>query len=123
MRSTQEKFTAALEALVVSAGFELVNDRRFSNTGTFRIEAEDSFAAVLSMSYSFQDGYTSFQDVTPPIADRQSGTSFPAVKPDQLDARVLNAVRTHLHAVRAEQRPGLTQAMAKQRTRTIKSRA
>jgi hypothetical protein len=114
-RSTQDKFAAALAAIAEDAGLELVIDTKWANAGTYRIEAPDSFTPTIAMSYSFQDGYASFDDLVPTdLGDRDKmlrdyaggpiyphGTHFPYVTPEELDSRVLSAVRNRLSAVRA----------------------
>lgn len=98
MRNTQEKFTEALREAAENAGFELVENRQWGNTGTYRIEKPDSFVPALVMSYGFYDGYASFDNVQPPIGDRAhlGGEKFPYVLPEELGTRVLAAVKSHL---------------------------
>jgi hypothetical protein len=112
-RSTQAKFHDALEALAKDAGLELIDDRDYGNTGTYRIQSPDSFASVISMRYNFQEAYAVFEDLHPtdlgdiprmlrdtaggPITAH--GTHFPYVKPDELESRVLRRVRERLASV------------------------
>lgn len=60
MTSSQDKFELLLEKRVVEAGLDLINDRTYSNTGTFRITLPDSFAELAAVGYSFQAGYVTF---------------------------------------------------------------
>jgi hypothetical protein len=114
LRSSQEKFEAALEAIAVERDLELVTDRRFSNVGTYRVVPRDGFTPVLQMRFDFQDDYASFDDLKPSIGDREKmlrdfaggpiyphGTHFPCVRPHELEARVLSAVRRCLDEARA----------------------
>lgn len=110
MRTTQDKFTDALAAIAAGHDLELVNDRGWANTGVFRIEGKDSFVPIISMRYSFQDGYASFDDLLPAtLGDRDKmlrdlpggpitphGRYFPHVTNEELETRVLMAVRQHL---------------------------
>lgn len=111
MRDTQEKFFVALERVAGNFDLELVNDRKWANTGTVRLEPRDTFAApVIKMSYSFQDGYSSFDELFPAdLGDRVKmlrdyaggpitphGTHFPYVRPEELDERVLSVVRKRI---------------------------
>lgn len=112
MRDTQEKFTTALEKIAEDFGLELVDDGNWANTGTLRLEARDGFAPVVKMSYSFQRGYASFDELLPAdLGDRDKmlrdlpdgpitkrGTHFPYVLPEELEERVLSAVRRCLVA-------------------------
>lgn len=109
-RTTQDKFETMLAAIAAEHDLELVNDRQWANTGTYRLESSDSFAPVVSMQYQFNDGYATFEGVVPanlgdipnmlrdyaggPITPH--GTHFPYVKPEELGSRVLSAVRRHL---------------------------
>jgi len=59
--NTQGKFTDMLEARVVEAGFDFVNDRQYGNTGHFIITLKGTFTQLADVYYSFQQGYVTFQ--------------------------------------------------------------
>lgn len=104
MRDTQEKFTDALNGIAHQNDYELVNDRRYGNTGTFRVQKASSFDSVLTLSYSFQDGYVTFYEITPEeLRDRADTKGFPHVTPEELEVRVLDRIRKYLAAKRWEE--------------------
>lgn len=103
MRDTQEKFTDALRGIAEQNDYELVNDRQYGNTGTFRVQKANSFDSVLTLSYSFQNGYATFDEVVPEMSDRPNVKGFPYVTVDHIESRVLAPIRKYLAAKRWEE--------------------
>lgn len=60
-RSTQEKFLARMLALGAGLDLDVVIDRQHANTGVVRFQPEASFETSVSVTYSFQDTYASFE--------------------------------------------------------------
>lgn len=117
-RNTQTKFFAALEAIVAEVNdLEVINDAQYANTGTVRIEPKSGFTPALTFDYSFQDGYSGFDNVSPPIGGARIGY----VKPEELETRVLAAIRRHLIAWDRAKRPGLAAAIDRQKGLTGES--
>ena len=56
-RDTQAKVKAMLGKVAASHNLELVDDRRFSNTGVWRFQYEDSLDDVMTIKYDFQNDY------------------------------------------------------------------
>lgn len=64
--SIQTKFEDRLAEEFVPDHLEVVNNRQYANTGTIYIQPVDNFECVLSIRYSFQDNYCTF-DIFPPF--------------------------------------------------------
>lgn len=64
MRSTQEKWVERIRLAAEDAGFELVHDPQWGNTGVVRVEGKRSFEPLAEISYNFQSGYCSFDRIT-----------------------------------------------------------
>lgn len=100
-RTTQDKFFDQLEAIAFRYKLEIINDQRFSNCGTVRLEKHQEFKPLVTFNYDFQSGghdgpYASFDQCSPLFGDRNGGTSFPYVKPEELYSRVLSAIEATL---------------------------
>lgn len=92
-RSTQAKFLEALEVIAATYKVEVINDRRYANTGTVRMERTTEFKPLVKFYYSFQDGYASFDEIYPPFGLKHlQGKSQPYVKPHELQARMLDPI-------------------------------
>jgi hypothetical protein len=94
--TTQGKFTRRLAALAEARGLELVDDRQWGNTGTFRIEAPDSFRPVLAVSYAFhtESEYDTLEGLPPRDLGRDEHGLY---RHDELDG-ALSAVAEVLDA-------------------------
>ena len=98
-KSTQKLFFERLEA-ALPEGFELNIDRSYANTGHLRIFRTGTFDTLVTLYFSFQDQYVTFQVPThfadrahaPLIGDRNGGKDFPAVTFPELESRVISAI-------------------------------
>lgn len=86
-RSEQEKVKAAIEKAATDYGLELVQSANYGNTGTWFIEEEGSTAPIVTIRYSFQYGYASFE-ISPYTDPKLS-----YVLHDELQSRVIQPVR------------------------------
>ena len=59
MRNTQAKFMAAAKALTDGTDLEFVNDTKWANTGTLRLQPLGAFRTLMRVEYDFQDNATS----------------------------------------------------------------
>lgn len=100
--NTQSKVMAVIKAMVEANGLELIDNRQWANTGTLRIEPRDSLTAIATLSYSFQDTYSSFQ-FTPDnfIHGLASDGHLHAVKHDELEVRLIAPLRKTLNTIGA----------------------
>lgn len=88
MRNTQTKTIDLLRAGAATHGLELVQDQQWSNTGTLRIEREDSVTPLVSISYNFQDTYATF-DVAPASGIGHGGKGHIYAKPEELMSKLV----------------------------------
>lgn len=92
-RDTQSKFLAALTQIAEENGYEVIDDRRYSNTGTISIEKPDSFSSVVEFYYSFQTGYATFQELKPAFGmPHLAGKQMPYVLSGELSERMLDPI-------------------------------
>lgn len=101
IRTTQQKFFASLEAKIPK-GYELAVDHSFANTGSLRIVPEGRFSPiVVGLRFQFQDDYASFERLenSPAINPQRDDGSFPYVKFDEIESRVLAAIEQQLSTV------------------------
>ena len=64
--NTQDKFTSLLEKAIPDH-LQMIDNRKYSNTGTILIQPHDTFECFLSIRYDFQDTYCTFE-ITPIIS-------------------------------------------------------
>ena len=100
LRNTQTKVTDLLRTAAENAGLEMVDDRAFANTGTFRFQPKDSLDSALTIAYSFQDTYASF--TVKPASIIGHGGELHAVRPEGLMAELVSPVTAVLAAMRVQ---------------------
>lgn len=105
VKTTQELFFEALGARLPK-GYELNVDHAYANRGRLRIYRSGTFDSVIELLFDFQSGYASFAVPTyhaPSyllrIGDRMEGRSFPAVRFDELESRVLSKITNTLKEI------------------------
>lgn len=94
--NTQAKVKRTIETIAQDAGLELVDDTQWANTGTWRIGPSDTLTPLVSISYNFQDNYSSFTFVPPFGVGKNGGGNLNYVKHEELDERLIAPVRTVL---------------------------
>lgn len=60
-RSTQEKVKGLLEDEAMGLDLELIDDRNFANTGTWKVQAKSSLRDKVAIKYDFQNSYCSLR--------------------------------------------------------------
>ena len=110
MRSTQDKVMAAIEAAATDYGFELVVNKTYGNQGSMRIEDTDTFEAVLSIDFSFQQSYYTFDPIVPtlpglrePQEGKRQTVSVWAIRTtsdETTSDQIIKAIRNHLAGIK-----------------------
>ena len=61
MQNSQQRFTDQLTGAATADGFELTQDRSYSNLGQFHAFAPNAVDPFCSIGFDFQTGYASFR--------------------------------------------------------------
>lgn len=95
-RSTQEKVKGLLEDEVMGLDLELIDDRNFSNCGTWKVQSKSSLRDKVAIKYSFQHGYCSLEveGVDEPMKPGVVGSGY--IDSDQRLSDVVFRIRKHI---------------------------
>jgi hypothetical protein len=111
MKTTQQLFFETLEARLPK-GYELNVDHSYANRGRLRIYRSGTFDSVIELRFNFHTDYASFAvptDFRPShyllIGDRQEGRTFPAVRFNEIESRVIRKITDTLTHIEQEEVP------------------
>jgi len=95
-RSTQQKVIDIIEHQANVWDLELIDDRKFSNTGVLRIQGRDSLRDMVAIKYDFQHGYCSLKviGVDPEFGPGVVGSGY--IETDEQLVKVVGRLVDHI---------------------------